>query len=416
MARLTRSPRSATPSSSSSGPNVSPAAQPLSSSPSASGPLTSQQEANLYAIPPELQQRLAESPIGGSPSPSQLSSGTFSPGIGSVDSPRQTSSALTGYQGPSQERPTSRSRSSLLAQQPQHHPGQLPVSEAKWESDHKAIDCKECHRKFSLWLRRHHCRRCGRVVCDRCSSHRATLHPSMVVYDPSSSEAYINHQAMSRRGTLQSYRVCDTCYTTLAAGRSPSMNNGSGSGSMQSSSGTQTRQQSYPQQQQHQQHQHQHHYQQQRTRTVQGHSGQNPAAPLSSSPSHMDGSMGVYMQQPAYAQDVSHSSSRSSSSSNLHPTPMVRNASSSSLMSECPVCGAILAGMEGGKPAQEAHVQECLEGGPGQGREPINNVRYIVYKLPADSPLVDQECAICFEEFVAAGFSMANRVLFTTAR
>lgn len=24
-----------------------------------------------------------------------------------------------------------------------------------------------------------------------------------------------------------------------------------------------------------------------------------------------------------------------------------------------------------------------------------------VYKLPADSPLVDQECAICFEEFVA---------------
>jgi len=46
-------------------------------------------------------------------------------------------------------------------------------------------------------------------------------------------------------------------------------------------------------------------------------------------------------------------------------------------MSECPVCGAILAGMEGGKPAQEAHVQQCLEGGPGQGREPINNVRYI---------------------------------------
>ncbi|KAK3840740.1 MAG: hypothetical protein J3R72DRAFT_170946 [Linnemannia gamsii] len=24
-----------------------------------------------------------------------------------------------------------------------------------------------------------------------------------------------------------------------------------------------------------------------------------------------------------------------------------------------------------------------------------------LYKLPADSPLIDQECAICFEEFVA---------------
>ncbi|KAF9276572.1 hypothetical protein BGZ68_009915 [Mortierella alpina] len=83
---------------------------------------------------------------------------------------------------------------------------------------------------------------------------------------------------------------------------------------------------------------------------------------------------------------------------------MVRNASSSSLMSECPVCGAVLAGLEGGKAAQEAHVQDCLEGKPGQGSGPINNVRYIVYKLPADSPLIDQECAICFEEFVAGEY------------
>ncbi|KAG9067450.1 hypothetical protein KI688_012233 [Linnemannia hyalina] len=365
MARLTRNPRSATPSSSSSGPTAIATSQPLSSSPSASGQLTSQQEANLYAIPPELQQRLSESPIGGSSSSSHPPSGTFSPGVGSVDSPRHTSSMQASNQGPSQERPTSRNRSSLPSQQPQYHPAQLPVLEAKWESDHKAIDCKECHRKFSLWLRRHHCRRCGHVVCDRCSSHRATLHPSMVVYDPSSSEAYINHQALSRRGTLQSYRVCDSCYTTLSSGRSASMNNGSGSGSMQSGSGSQTRQQ----QQQH------HHYQQhQHARAIHGQSG----APLSSSPGQVDGSMGVYMHNPAYGQDMtSHSSSRSSSSSNLHPTPMVRNASSSSLMSECPVCGAILAGMEGGKAAQEAHVQECLEGKPGQGREPINNVRYI---------------------------------------
>ncbi|KAF9331564.1 hypothetical protein BGZ91_012074, partial [Linnemannia elongata] len=366
MARLTRSPRSATPSSSSSRPTAtSTSAQPLSSSPSASGQLTSQQEANLYAIPPELQQRLAESPIGGSPSSSHQTSGTFSPGVGSVDSPRYISSMQASNQGPSQERPSSRSRSSLPPQQSQYHPGHLPVLEAKWESDHKAIDCKECHRKFSLWLRRHHCRRCGHVVCDRCSSHRATLHPSMVVYDPSSSEAYINHQALSRRGTLQSYRVCDSCYMTLSSGRSGNMNNGSGSGSMQSGSGSQTRQQYYPQQQQH-------------ARALHGQSGAHSGAPLSSSPGRVDGSMGVYMHNPAYGQDMtSHSSSRSSSSSNLHPTPMVRNASSSSLMSECPVCGAILAGMEGGKAAQEAHVQECLEGKPGQGREPINNVRYI---------------------------------------
>ncbi|KAI8600718.1 hypothetical protein EDD21DRAFT_126621 [Dissophora ornata] len=108
--------------------------------------------------------------------------------------------------------------------------------------------------------------------------------------------------------------------------------------------------------------------------------------------------MGVYMHSSGYAPGRSHSSSRSSSSSNLHPTPMVRNASSSSLMSECPVCGAILAGLEGGKAAQETHVQDCLDGKSGQGSGPV---RYVVYKLPGDSPLIDQECAICFEEFVA---------------
>ncbi|KAF9343467.1 hypothetical protein BGX26_005676, partial [Mortierella sp. AD094] len=116
-------------------------------------------------------------------------------------------------------------------------------------------------------------------------------------------------------------------------------------------------------------------------------------------PPQNDGSLGVYIHGSNYAPELtSHSSSRSSSSSNLQSMPMARNASSSSLMSECPVCGAILAGLEGGKSAQEAHVQECLEGKSGQGSGPV---RYVVYKLPADSPLIDQECAICFEEFVA---------------
>ncbi|KAG0046366.1 hypothetical protein BGZ83_008452 [Gryganskiella cystojenkinii] len=271
-----------------------------------------------------------------------------------------------------------------------HHHYQIhgPLPDARWESDHKATECRECHRKFSLWLRRHHCRRCGHVVCDRCSSHRATLHPSMVVYDPTSNEAFINHQAMSRRGTLQSYRVCDSCYSHLGLGRSNSLGSGTGNGSgtvgqSSSSSSTQI------------QHARTYHGQtsQQQLLRQQGYASSAPSGGRDD---------GVYLQSGSgYAQDFSSSSSRSSSSSNLHPSPMVRNASSSSLMAECPVCGAILAGMEGGKAAQEAHVQDCLEGKPGQGSGPINNVRYIVYKLPADSPLIDQECAICFEEFVA---------------
>ncbi|ORZ15399.1 hypothetical protein BCR41DRAFT_62533 [Lobosporangium transversale] len=258
-------------------------------------------------------------------------------------------------------------------QQYQLPPAQNP--QFKWESDHKAIECRECHRKFSLWLRRHHCRRCGHVVCDRCSSHRSMMHPSEVVFDPSSSEAYLSHKASLQRNIPQSYRVCDSCYTILGSGRSTgaASSSGAGSGNFSSSSSSQ-------------QHYHR------------SHNGQYSTHSGISNPSQNDRSYGVYLPSSSgYAPDRSHPSSRSSSSSNLHPAPMVRSASSGSLMSECPVCGAILAGLEGGKAAQEAHVQDCLEGKSGPGNGPV---RYIVYKLAADSPLIDQECAICFEEFV----------------
>ncbi|KAG0027985.1 hypothetical protein BGZ81_005119 [Podila clonocystis] len=380
MARLTRSPRAATPSSASASSSSS-----SSNTPSVPPPHHfAQHQAAIAASSPAILSSSVESQnetffdarTGESPQ-------TSPPTVSTSTLPQESSSSSSAPH-----------RSHSAQSPPQHHShhhqsmshmSMGPLPGAKWESDYKATECRECHRKFSLWLRRHHCRRCGHVVCDRCSSHRATLHPSMVVYDPSSSEAFITHQTTSRRGTLQSYRVCDSCYSTLGPVRSQSM--GSGSGSV-SSSAAQTgshlsHHRSYGSQSRHNDH----------------HNNGNNT--LSTSPFDNGG---VYLlNHSGYSGDYgAYSSSRSSSSSNIHqPTPMVRNASSSSLMSECPVCGAILAGLEGGKAAQEAHVQNCLEGKPGQGSGPINNVRYIVYKLPADSPLIDQECAICFEEFVA---------------
>ncbi|KAG0295790.1 hypothetical protein BGZ98_001233, partial [Dissophora globulifera] len=247
-------------------------------------------------------------------------------------------------------------------QTPQHANPQPPV-EAKWEQDHKVTECRD---------------------------HRAMLHPSVVVFDPTSSEAYLNHQALARRGTIQSYRVCDSCFTTYGPGRSIGFGGGSSSSATSASgSGSATMQTNVGSSL---------HYHRSFHGHASAHPGPHVANQSSSAPAQHDAGLGVYMYNSGYAPDRSHSSSRSSSSSNLHPAPMMRNASSSSLMSECPVCGAVLAGLEGGKAAQEAHVQECLEDTSGQGSGPV---RYVVYKLPADSPLIDQECAICFEEFVA---------------
>ncbi|KAF9116854.1 hypothetical protein BGX27_009735 [Mortierella sp. AM989] len=333
MARLTRSPRPTNPSSSSS-----PASAQSPNSFSSSYP--GQKNASPTSIPANRTRSGHENA-----QQTEIDADGLS---GTTDFPRQFSSS---FPTPSSFTNQARTSSSLL--------------EAKWESDHKAIECRECNRKFSLWLRRHHCRRCGHVVCDRCSSRRAMLHPSMVVYDPTSSEAYLNHQALARRGTLQSYRVCDSCYATLGPSRPLSLGSTSGSGSStgQSSSGSQL------------QHQRVYHGQS-FTHSI----NHNPYKPPQN-----DGGLGVYLHSSGYAPELtSHSSSRSSSSSNLQSTPMARNASSSSLMSECPVCGAVLAGLEGGKAAQEAHVQECLEGKPGQGSGPVRYVGKLAMIKNAD--------------------------------
>eukprot|EP00048_Salpingoeca_helianthica_P016280 m.231445 g.231445 ORF g.231445 m.231445 type:complete len:391 (+) comp18365_c0_seq1:31-1203(+) len=40
-----------------------------------------------------------------------------------------------------------------------------------WEADASANVCKHCSKGFSITRRRHHCRCCGLVLCNKCSSH-----------------------------------------------------------------------------------------------------------------------------------------------------------------------------------------------------------------------------------------------------
>ncbi|KAI8362869.1 hypothetical protein B0O80DRAFT_857 [Mortierella sp. GBAus27b] len=354
----------------------------ISASP-ASAPPDSFPVARLTRIPSRASTEPVTSPPTISPSMSRHESSRTTRSRTEPEPTSSSSSYVNSHIGYSSSSPPSRFNQdralsgTLRATQSQtYNQSSSSVTEAKWELDHKVNECRECHRKFSLWLRRHHCRRCGHVICDRCSSHRALLPPDKVVYDPTSSEAYLNQQALIRKGIFQSYRVCDSCFTALEPGRSQSVGTSSGisagSSFMYPSTSTQP----------------------QTLRPIHAQSSSHSGNHSSSAPAaQIDGSMGLFGQNP-----LSHSSSRSSSSSNLHPAPMVRSASSGSLMSECPVCGVLLAGLEGGKTAQESHVQDCLEGKSGHGNGPV---RYIVYKLQADSPLIDQECAICFEEFVA---------------
>lgn len=76
---------------------------------------------------------------------------------------------------------------------------------AKWQSDKDVSQCMNCHKGFSFFLRRHHCRCCGNIFCDDCTSH-------FVHYD----KAKVNVVKRPENGDdFAPYRTCDVCYNSL---------------------------------------------------------------------------------------------------------------------------------------------------------------------------------------------------------
>ena len=62
---------------------------------------------------------------------------------------------------------------------------ELPIPQ--WQPDAEASSCPICHTAFSFWYRKHHCRKCGRVVCANCSPHRITIPRQFIVHPPEGS-------------------------------------------------------------------------------------------------------------------------------------------------------------------------------------------------------------------------------------
>ena len=46
---------------------------------------------------------------------------------------------------------------------------------SNWVPDEERTSCLTCGEAFTLFLRKHHCRKCGEIFCHKCSSRRIPL-------------------------------------------------------------------------------------------------------------------------------------------------------------------------------------------------------------------------------------------------
>jgi FYVE/RhoGEF/PH domain-containing protein 5/6 len=79
-------------------------------------------------------------------------------------------------------------------------PSNLLTLAPVWVPDTNASQCMRCNEPFNVIIRKHHCRKCGYVVCDSCSSHKAIVH------------------SVDRKNKV---RVCDTCLHSIPQQKIP---------------------------------------------------------------------------------------------------------------------------------------------------------------------------------------------------
>ena len=83
-------------------------------------------------------------------------------------------------------------RTGSIERPPYHPPSMADVQNRrnreivlpKWQPDAEVAKCPICGTTFGFWYRKHHCRKCGRVVCANCSPHRITIPRQFIVHPP----------------------------------------------------------------------------------------------------------------------------------------------------------------------------------------------------------------------------------------
>jgi hypothetical protein len=87
----------------------------------------------------------------------------------------------------------------------------LPKKPDQWIKDDDVKRCYSCNIKFSMWIRKHHCRSCGRIFCDSCCNERIIIDKKLNNFDKQSRfKKYFDKQLYGN-----CVRVCCECKKTV---------------------------------------------------------------------------------------------------------------------------------------------------------------------------------------------------------
>lgn len=94
----------------------------------------------------------------------------------------------------------------------------------RWQPDSEVTNCPICDTHFSFWYRKHHCRKCGRVVCASCSPHRITIPQQYIVRPPEPIEEATPERPPRRHRYSASFvdLTADSVHDSYVAGQTDS--------------------------------------------------------------------------------------------------------------------------------------------------------------------------------------------------
>lgn len=85
----------------------------------------------------------------------------------------------------------------------------------KWVDDDSVKSCYNCQKNFSLFIRRHHCRFCGKIFCVDCINCQAEIPKELLSTDSMKGtwNEYLSSYIFTKDPTK--YKVCKSCFETI---------------------------------------------------------------------------------------------------------------------------------------------------------------------------------------------------------